>query len=232
MELRRFARDARDLVRPSRRASWSQYAEDLVLLDVLSAGTPGRIGTYIDVGCNHPKRFSNTYALYRAGWRGLAVDLDPSLCRQFRIARPRDQVVCAALGAKAETKTVYRFTSSELSTTNPEWAARFVSEGQTPTGQEEMRIRTLDDLVAEHRTFLGDRIDLLTIDAEGSEQSILEGLDFARTRPLTVMLEVATTLDLPSDGAISMLESHGYRLRARLYNSALWQDSRPAQRPR
>lgn len=232
MNVRRAVRDARDLIRPTIRASWSQYAEDLVLLDVLTAGTPGRIGTYVDVGCNHPKRFSNTYALYRAGWRGLAVDLDPSLCRQFRLARPRDQVVCAALGAKAGTKTVYRFTSSELSTTNPEWAARFVSEGQTPTGQEEMRIRTLDDLVAEHRAFLGDRIDLLTIDAEGSEQSILEGIDFGRTRPTTVMLEVPTELALPSDGAIGVLEREGYRLRARLYNSALWQDARPAQRPR
>ncbi len=59
-----------------------------MLLDVLTAGAGRGVGTYIDVGCNHPKRFSNTYALYRAGWRGLAVDLDPSLCKQFRLARP------------------------------------------------------------------------------------------------------------------------------------------------
>jgi FkbM family methyltransferase len=232
MNVRRAIRDARDLIRPTRRTSWSQYAEDLVLLDVLSAGSRGRIGTYIDVGCNHPKRFSNTYALYRAGWRGLAVDLDASLCMQFRVARPRDRVVCAALGAKAETKTVYRFTSSELSTTNPEWAARFVSEGQTPAGQEEMHVLTLDQLLTEHRSFLGDRIDLLTIDAEGSEQSILQGLDFGRMRPAIVMLEVPTEIAMPADGAIGLLEGEGYRLRARLYNSAIWQDARAAQRPR
>ena len=33
-------------------------------------------GIYIDVGCNHPIKYNNTYLLYRKGWNGLNIDLD------------------------------------------------------------------------------------------------------------------------------------------------------------
>ena len=33
-------------------------------------------GFYIDIGCNHPIKFNNTYTLYKRGWRGINIDLD------------------------------------------------------------------------------------------------------------------------------------------------------------
>jgi FkbM family methyltransferase len=225
-------RDLRHLVNPKRRTSWSQYAEDLVLMDVLGVTRRGPAGTYVDIGCNHPKRLSNTYALYRAGWHGIAIDLNPELCRLFGLARPRDRVVCAALGERRERRTVFRFASSELSTFDPEWAKRFVSEGQRLIGQHEVDVRTLDDVLREHGEALGGRIDLLAIDAEGADLPILKGLDWRSIRPSTIILEVPAELELPKGGAPDLLEGEGYRLRARLYNSAIWQDARAAQRPR
>ena len=38
-------------------------------------------GIYIDVGCNHPIKFNNTYLLYKRGWSGINIDLDSkSIC--------------------------------------------------------------------------------------------------------------------------------------------------------
>ena len=31
-------------------------------------------GVYIDVGCNHPIKFNNTYLLYKRGWSGINID--------------------------------------------------------------------------------------------------------------------------------------------------------------
>ena len=36
-------------------------------------------GIYIDVGCNHPIKYNNTYLLYKKGWRGINIDADGGL---------------------------------------------------------------------------------------------------------------------------------------------------------
>ena len=33
-------------------------------------------GYYIDVGCNHPIKYNNTYLLHKRGWSGINIDLD------------------------------------------------------------------------------------------------------------------------------------------------------------
>ena len=33
-------------------------------------------GIFIDLGCNHPIKFNNTYLLYKRGGRGLNIDLE------------------------------------------------------------------------------------------------------------------------------------------------------------
>ena len=33
-------------------------------------------GFYVDVGCFHPKKHSNTYLLYKRGWSGINIDVE------------------------------------------------------------------------------------------------------------------------------------------------------------
>ena len=47
-------------------------------------------GIYIDVGCNHPIKYNNTYLLYKKGWHGLNIDLDKKSIDQFNKLRKRD----------------------------------------------------------------------------------------------------------------------------------------------
>ena len=35
-----------------------------------------KTGVYIDIGCNHPIKYNNTYLLYKRGWNGINIDLD------------------------------------------------------------------------------------------------------------------------------------------------------------
>ena len=40
-------------------------------------------GIYIDVGCNHPIKYNNTYLLHKRGWVGINVDLDKESIIEF-----------------------------------------------------------------------------------------------------------------------------------------------------
>ena len=47
-------------------------------------------GFYIDVGCFHPIRLSNTKFLYDKGWRGINIDISSFSIDLFNYARPDD----------------------------------------------------------------------------------------------------------------------------------------------
>ena len=47
-------------------------------------------GIFIDVGCNHPIKYNNTYLLYKKGWSGINIDLDKESIKQFNELRTRD----------------------------------------------------------------------------------------------------------------------------------------------
>lgn len=42
--------------------------------------------TYLDLGCHHPTTFNNSYALERAGWTGISIDIQ-DFSREFRATR-------------------------------------------------------------------------------------------------------------------------------------------------
>lgn len=60
--------------------SFSQEGEDM-LLDRFFMNQ--KDGFYVDVGAHHPERFSNTNYYYLRGWRGINIEADPSLMKEF-----------------------------------------------------------------------------------------------------------------------------------------------------
>ena len=74
---------------------FGQCAEDAIIDHLVGHAT--RDGFYVDVGAYHPIRFSNTFAVFKRGWRGVNIDLDAVKIDVFRILRPRDHNVVAAV---------------------------------------------------------------------------------------------------------------------------------------
>lgn len=52
---------------------FSQNAEEKYILEYFG----NRVGTFLDIGCNDCKTFSNTRALAERGWKGVLVDPSP-----------------------------------------------------------------------------------------------------------------------------------------------------------
>ena len=73
----------------ARKNSYSQNGEDLILIDYFNENPNG---FYVDIGCHHPFRFSNTYLLYKKGWRGLNVDANKWTISLFNFLEKETQI--------------------------------------------------------------------------------------------------------------------------------------------
>jgi FkbM family methyltransferase len=160
---------------------YSQFGEDAVLLHLVG-GRKAPKGFYVDVGCHHPRKGSNTYLFYRMGWRGVLVDLEEAKVLACRLLRPGDEAVLAAVSDREEDVEIR---APEAFSVLASIKADAVP-GAKVVGR--IRTRTLTDILDKSR-FAGTPIDLLNVDVEGVDLQVLRGLDFARYRPRIVVVE-------------------------------------------
>ena len=65
-------------------------------------------GIYVDVGCNHPIKYNNTYLLYKRGWRGINIDLDKKSIDEFNLIRNKDYNIQALISSEENiNKEIY-----------------------------------------------------------------------------------------------------------------------------
>ena len=61
----------------------SQFGEDKKIIKLFEKN---KKGTYVDVGCFHPTRQNNTYLMYKLGWSGVNIDLNPLTIELFKVS--------------------------------------------------------------------------------------------------------------------------------------------------
>lgn len=168
--------------------SWISYAqngEDVRLRRAFAGKTSG---FYIDVGANHPVKFSLTKHFYESGWSGINVE---PLAKQFALVeadRRRDTNLNVGCSREPGTLTLYaaRGGASGMSSFTAEEVARHRRQGYE---FDEIRcpVLTLSSICEAHCR--GRTIDFLSVDVEGHEQEVLAGADFERFRPRVVVVE-------------------------------------------
>jgi len=214
-----LSRLARALLRPGTQESYSQLGEDIILWGLLRHGPPG---FYVDVGCNHPLRDSNTFRLYLEGWHGITIDASAPLIALHRRLRPGDVPVCAVVSDREEEVAFAELPESRRS--------RMVTADWGPAAEDRARIRrvtsrTLNAILAEHDC--PHRFGLLNLDLEGHEAQALGGLSLERFRPDVVAVEIhGLDLSKPqaSPSARHLLDA-GYALIGCLPPTAIFRDS-------
>lgn len=189
---------------------YSQFGEDAVLQWLFHGR---RNGFYVDVGCHHPYRFSNTAALYlNAAWHGLNIDVDPRAITAFNQARPNDiNILMGVAGLEGRLDvTIFEEgainTFDEDSAAHPAWA-------HIPREKRTVDVRPLKTILQEHLP-PGQAIDLLSIDAEGVDFEVLKSNDWNLYRPEVVMVE-AHDFDVSSPcgcATYDFLVAEGYKL--------------------
>jgi FkbM family methyltransferase len=186
---------------PARRVGgvwlYSQGMEDMYLLRIF--GRTHR-GFYVDVGANDGTFVSNTHALYRQGWRGICIEPNPAAYAVLKARRPDD--VCLNLAVGNSDGVVELSWSGEITEGS---AVRTPSSGGRSARVEQTTLAQI--LSAKHAPA---NIDLLTIDVEGMEYQVLEGLDWQLHRPRIVIVEYNSESKVNYD-AFDLLMQHGYR---------------------
>ena len=191
--------------------SWSQGGEDLALLTYLKEI---KNGTYIDVGAHHPDRFSVTRHLYQRGWSGVNIEANPSLLETFEKRRTRDINLNFAVGLKDNYELAV-FSEPAISTVNLEWRQKFQREKQSITQILTVPGITLIEVL--NRNFPAKQLDLLTVDAEGSDLEVLESLQLetlrANRKPKWIMVETEKELrDVQNQEHVELLLNNGYEI--------------------
>lgn len=160
-----------------KRKTYSQWGEDLVIDNFFK----NKIGKYVDIGCFHPIRHSNTCLLFNRGWNGINIDINPASIDQFNIVRKNDLNVVAALSNKTGKEVDFYF-EHYFSTVNS------------------MYTRHLDNLKAayvKHKVFtkkftdiVKSNFDFLNIDCEGEDYEILKSINLKKFTPKIICIEI------------------------------------------
>ena len=203
------------------RKSYAQEGEDLVLRRIFEQQAAG---FYVDVGAHHPKRFSNTFIFYKAGWRGINIEPNPEVKAAFASMRPRDTHVQVGISDRPSTLTYYQFDEPALNSFDGDLVRwRLANTPFKVIRESAVPVERLDAVLTRHLPS-GQAIDFLSVDVEGLDFAVLRSNDWARFRPTCVVVEaLQASLETALRGDVCIfLQEQGYELFAKTYNSLIF----------
>ena len=214
--------------------TFSSAGEDLVVRNLfykrLSSGLPG---FFVDVGAFHPYRHSNTYYLYRGGWRGINIEPTPGRIALFNQLRPQDINLEVAIADREGELDFYLYDEdSSLNTTTPVYQQKLENDDGSKRVVK-VPTKPLKTILAEHLPDKTD-IDFLNIDIEGFEETALNSNDWEKFRPKLIAAEIYafSVEDILNSSVGQLLIANGYEFFSRnilsvpKVNTAFFIDSR------
>ena len=171
-------------------------------------------GIYIDVGCNHPIKYNNTYLLYKKGWHGLNIDLDKKSIDQFNKLRKRDiNILTLVTSIDNEEKELYYYHErSAINTISKELAK---SRNQRHKEIKKIKGISLNSII-ENSKFKESKINLLSIDIENYEYEALKNFNFDKYEIDVIITEITDTnvknLEIFNLSLENIVETNLYKL--------------------
>jgi FkbM family methyltransferase len=157
-------------------------------------------GTYLDVGSMDGKRFSNTYLLEKHGWTGICVEAHPSYFKFLKENRPNSKCYSCAAGdvdnTDVEINLNYRASLTSLDFSKEQHFREHYNQWYADRSQREIngflngkhtvKMRTLDSILNENNY---TKLNLISIDIDGSEKYAFNGLTIDKYSPELISLE-------------------------------------------
>ncbi|HBL10723.1 MAG TPA: hypothetical protein DD379_04830 [Cyanobacteria bacterium UBA11162] len=173
-------RELRRLIHPLWKPFYSQGGEDKLVYKILG-DKPN--GFYVDVGAWCPDTLSNTYFFYQLGWSGVCIEPNPDLIELYKLVRPRDTLLNMAVSNFEGEANLFTTPSTVLNSLN---RREDVHESSLV-----VKVRRLESILDELKA--PKEIDFISIDTEGTEIQVLEGLNLDKYRPRLISVEYNTT---------------------------------------
>lgn len=186
-------------------------------------------GFFIDVGAYHPIKFSNTYKLYTLGWRGVNIDATPNSMIAFNEARANDLNIEAAISNEIEDLKFFEFDEGALNTFDELKAQKIINAGiYKLISTRQIRTQTLESIL-DKCIKAGQKIDLLSIDAEGFDLKVLKSNNWEKFRPSLIIIEtdIKDIARFLRSAEANYLQEKGYSCFAKTFKSAFFCETQP-----
>lgn len=192
--------------------SFSQCGEDLLVNYVFNLRNI-KFPTYLDIGANHPFFLSNTALFYLKGCRGINIEANPQLIREFELFRRKDINLNVGIGPVEDEMDFYVMDDSTLSTFSKTDADRLAATGKySVQAVKKIQLTTVNKVIDKYCP--GRFPDFLSIDVEGLDYDILRSIDFSKYWPKVICVEAAeyspTGAGARKTDIIDFLVSKGY----------------------
>tara|TARA_Y100000590_G_C15580802_1_gene962261 strand:- start:155 stop:859 length:705 start_codon:yes stop_codon:yes gene_type:complete len=190
-----------------------EFGEDIFIRRFFKNETKG---IYVDIGCYHPVKGSLTYYLFKKGWKGLNVDLSKVSVDLFKISRPRDYNINAAV-TDFDGDTSY-YESGAINQQNS-----LISENE----KKKIKVKAykLNTLL---NNFKISKVDYLNIDVEGNEFKVISSFDFEKFQPKLISIEqnIYNSEKLFDDKCHKLLLAKGYFLTSKIGVTCIYLDKK------
>jgi FkbM family methyltransferase len=187
--------------------------DDIQLKKLITTTTPG---VYVDIGCWHPVKASNTYYFNLRGWKGICIDPNPELKSLYNQYRPKDNFINCAIGPGGQNLTYYHLNDSysAMNTLNFDFIKKNNLENQIKSTVN-VPMYNLKDIL-DKNILEGDRLDFFDIDVEGFDLEVLKSNDWVKYRPKVILIETDLSIqnDINSE-IVQYLKSVNYGLIAK-----------------
>jgi FkbM family methyltransferase len=186
--------------------SYSQTGEDRIIQNCFDCKLNGY---YVDVGSNHPIKWSNTFLLYKNGWHGIVIDANKELINLHRKIRKNDKALCEVV-SDSESEVVFtEFYDSVVSSLSSNHVEEW-SQKRAVKSQKRIDPVTLQSIFVKNncpRTF-----DLLCIDVEDHDYEVLSSFDLNIYRPQLIVIEMhgLNVDDIANHKIVTYLQKNNY----------------------
>ena len=209
---------------PEQKRSFSQCGEDLIvqfIFNQLGITKP----TYLDIGAHHPYYISNTALFYLNGSRGINIEPDPILFKEFFTERKEDINLNVGVGEIEGEADFYIIDSPTLNTFSKEQAEGYSKEGNYNIVKvEKISLLTLEQIINQYANNIFP--DFLSLDAEGIDEIITAQIALLRTKPIVICVETisfsTTGNGIKNVELQKFLEGLGYMLYADTYINSIF----------
>ena len=170
---------------------------DLQVFARFFSGTPTQ-GVMVDVGAARPNYLSIGASFRNRGWRVIAIEPNPEFYEMHKALG--HEVYAYACGAHDEDNVSFSVVDSHeadyeggkvsfesFSSLSIKDSYAALNPGMD-VKKIQVTLRKLDTILATHAAEVGE-IDILSVDVEGWELEVLQGLSFGKYRPKVLILE-------------------------------------------
>jgi FkbM family methyltransferase len=178
--------------------------------------------TFLDIGCNHPVKFSNSLFFEEMlNFKVIGVDPLPGYVEDWKRLRPSAAIHSLALGNENSEMRLQVPDTASMHDTGSHPIDMFSTLDKENNLLKNGKWAELTVPVKRTQDFLDEikvsEIGVMSIDVEGFEMNVLRGLDFAKTKVYIAIIENNSKSRFGSDDIRKYMSQNGFSFYARFW---------------